>query len=135
MSEQEKKNLEETTCCCCEHNHEHDYEHDCCCGHDHHQHGDDCDCGCHDEDHDTIVLTLEDDSEIECAVIGIFPMDDKEYIALVTEEDEQLLVYRYNEVDDENFELGTIDSEEEFEKAMDTFFEIYGEDDIEEIEE
>ena len=35
------------------------------------------------EDHKTITLTMEDDTEVECAVLTVFPVDAKEYIALL----------------------------------------------------
>ena len=56
-----------------------------------HQHDEDCgcDCGCgHDHEHEdgyqTITLTLEDDSEMVCIVLGIFECEDQEYIAPVS---------------------------------------------------
>ena len=35
------------------------------------------------EEHKTITLTMEDDTEVECAILTIFPVDAKEYIALL----------------------------------------------------
>ena len=35
------------------------------------------------EDRRTITLTLDDDTEVECAILTIFPVDAKEYIALL----------------------------------------------------
>ena len=36
------------------------------------------------EDKDlTITLTLDDDSELECAVVAIFPVCDQDYIAVL----------------------------------------------------
>lgn len=108
-----------------EHNHEH--EHDCNCDvphtHDHHH-----------EEYDTIVLTLDDDTELECIVLDVFEVDDQAYIALVSIEEEQVLIYRYHEVEDgeENeFTLDTIDDEEEFELVSRAFNELF----IEEIDE
>ena len=52
--------------------HTHDHDHNCDCG---------CDCG-----EDAIVtLTLDDGSEVECAVMAIFPVGKEEqlYIALL----------------------------------------------------
>ena len=31
------------------------------------------------ENHKTITLTMEDDTEVECAILTIFPVDAKEY--------------------------------------------------------
>ena len=33
--------------------------------------------------HSTITLTMEDDTEVECAILTIFPVENKEYIALL----------------------------------------------------
>ena len=53
-------------------------------------------CGCgHDHDHDieeqeleTMTLTLEDDTEIQCAVLGVFDVEGIEGIELLTIEDD-----------------------------------------------
>ena len=45
-----------------------------------------CAGGCGGSDissHRTITLTMEDDTEVECAILTIFPVDAKEYIALL----------------------------------------------------
>lgn len=40
----------------------------CGCGHDHeHEHGEDCGCG----EHATMMLQLDDGSELKCTVLGI----------------------------------------------------------------
>ena len=38
--------------------------------------------------HDTIKITLEDDSVMECKVLTVFDCNDKEYLALVPEQPE-----------------------------------------------
>ena len=35
------------------------------------------------ESHNTITLTLDDDTEIECAILTVFPVEKQEYIALL----------------------------------------------------
>lgn len=110
-----------------EHIHNHDHEcHDECCDHDH-------------EEMKTITLTLEDDSELECGVLGIFEVaaEGGEYIALVEFEEEQVLLYRYSEdeEDSETFSLESIDSEEEFNNVAEVFHEMFMDEDEEEIEE
>ena len=35
------------------------------------------------ENHKTITLTMEDDTEVECAILTVFPVDAKEYICLL----------------------------------------------------
>ena len=77
-------------------------------------------CGCgHDHDHDieeqeleTMTLTLEDDTEIQCAVLGVFDVEGiegKEYIALLPEDDETVLIYEYKELENDEIELLTIE--------------------------
>lgn len=84
---------------------------------------------CHDEncEHDTLLITLDDDTEIECNVIGIFEVNDKEYIALLPIDDDSVLLYQYSEEDD-SVELTSIEDDEEFQEVSDAFFELYNED-------
>ena len=50
----------------------------------------------------TVTLTLDDDSTVECAIVGIFDGGDKEYIALLPldengqNEDGEVYLYRYS---------------------------------------
>ena len=106
-----------------------------------------CGCGCDhseddhreefdfdDEDDDIMYLTLDDDTELECKVLGIFEVEDKEYIALLPVgeegEEEDVLLYKYigNE-DDEDFELLLIEDEEEFEIVSQSFYALFVDDD------
>ena len=76
---------------------------------------------------DIITLTLDDDTEVECEVIGIFEAEGREYIALVpVEEDEEsdLYIYRYLEDEEGNPVLDNIESDEEFEKVGEAFDEL-----------
>lgn len=99
-----------------DHNHDHDHEH---------------------EEVEVITLTLEDNSELECAVIGIFPFEEKEYIALMPldgddiDEDASVLLYEYNEIGDDDLELVFIEDEEYFNKVADEFESLYVEEDEE----
>lgn len=93
---------------------------------DRHEHGEGCDCGC-DEEFETMTLTMEDDTEVECAVLGVFEVEDKEYIALLPMDDDSVLIYEYKE-DGDNVELGLIESDEEFEMVSAAFGELYGDD-------
>ena len=49
----------------------------------------------------TVTLTLDNDEELECAVLGIFEADSRDYIALLPldengdDEDSQVYLYRY----------------------------------------
>lgn len=69
------------------------------------------------DDLDKIDLELDDGTMLSCAVIGIFEIDeypDSEYIALLPDDSDDLLLYRYYEQDDGAFELDNIETEEEF---------------------
>lgn len=114
-----------------------------------HEHCNNCGCSDHDHDHhhhhedemDVIQLTLDDDSTLECGVLGIFEVEDKEYIALLPlgedEAEDEALLYEYKELEDEEFELALIDDEDEFNSVVDAFYALFsdGEIDFEEDEE
>lgn len=115
--------------CCGGHHHGH--EGGCCGGH-HHGHEGGC-CGGHHHDHDHnhdheeqyLTVLLENDEELKCSVLSIFEVEDKEYIALLPVGDDQVLLYRYIEHSEEDFELVNIETEEEFEAVEEAFFEIF----------
>ena len=100
-------------------------------------------CGCgHDHDHDieeqeleTMTLTLEDDTEIQCAVLGVFDVEGiegKEYIALLPEDDETVLIYEYKELENDEIELLTIEDDAEIDKVSEAFDSIFDDEDEEE---
>ena len=75
---------------------------------------------------DTITLTLEDDSELECAVVTTFPAGGMEYIALlplegIESEEGEVFLYRYREAEDGEPILENIESDEEYETVSDAF--------------
>lgn len=94
-----------------------------------------CGCGCgHDHEHEedvmdleTMFLTLDDDTEMECGILGVFEvegLEGKEYIALLPLEDETVLLYEYKEVGDE-IELNVIEDDDEFDKVSNAFCDMY----------
>lgn len=96
----------------------------------------DCDCDCKDhipeDDHDVLVLTLDDDSTVECHVLDIFSYEDKEYIALLADDDEdgKILLYQYEDGDlDDEVELSMIEDEEKFDEIAQAFVELMNEED------
>lgn len=90
--------------------HEHDHDHD------------------HEEELDIITLSLEDGSEIECGIIGIFESEGKEYMALWEMEEDEVLLFNYEEKEDE-FELTPIEDDEEFQSVCDVYYELMEEED------
>jgi len=105
---------------------------DCGCGHDHgHDHkdgegcGDDCGCGHEHSGHpDVITLTLENDEDVECAVLGIFDFEELEYIALLPNDSEDVFIYLYQEDAEGNVNLENIESQEDFDKVSAVFLEL-----------
>ncbi len=87
-----------------------------------------------EETHDIITLTLEDDTEIECVVISIFPVEDKEYIALMPvdelekdEEKSEVLLYRFSEPNEGEVDLSNIETDEEYDLVAEAFSQILDE--------
>lgn len=86
----------------------------------------------------TVSITLEDDTVIDCVVLGIFEADGREYIAVLPEdgkEDEEGLVYlyRYSEGQEGEPILENIESDEEYEIVSDAFDEMLDEEDFREM--
>ena len=81
-----------------------------------------------DEDtNDQITLTLEDGSELICDVLAIFPVDDKNYIALLPQGDDpdaEIFLYRFEEKGDDDIDLINIEDDDEFEAVSDAFDEL-----------
>lgn len=98
----------------------HDH-HEGCCGHDH-QEGHCCHDDHGEEEYAIIHLTLDNDEEMDCIVFGTFDFEDKSYIALVPyEEDNQdLLLYIYEELENGDLDLQMI-PEEDFDRVADEF--------------
>ena len=83
-----------------------------------------CSGGCStDTEHSTITLTMEDNTEVECAILTIFPVDAQEYIALLPldNEDGEVYLYRYSEDANGEPSLDNIESDEEYEIVSDAF--------------
>lgn len=77
------------------------------------------------DDIDTLLLTLEDDREVECQIIDIFSFKAKDYISLlpVNEDADALLLYEYEESDnEEEVVLSMIESEEEFNQVAEAYY-------------
>ncbi len=98
---------------------EHEHDCGCGCGHDHE----------HDHDHMNVTLTLDDGTDLECEVLCIFPVGEKDYIALVPaerdeEEDGEIFLYQFIEHENDEIELLNIEADDEFEAVSDAFDEL-----------
>ena len=102
------------------------------------QHNHDCNCGCNEEV--TVTLTLDNDEVVECAVLTIYSVDEKEYIALLPldeegdNEDGDVYIYRYVETEDGEPTLENIESDDDYEAAADAFDEWLDEQEFEEMD-
>ena len=78
-----------------------------------------------DDDLGQITLTLEDDSELLCDILAVFPCDGKEYIALlpVDGDEEDVFLYQFIAHSEDDVELLNIESDEEFDNVC--FFVIF----------
>ena len=84
------------------------------------------------DEEDILTLEFDDGKEEECGILGVFDALGKEYIALLPEEDETVLIYQYKELDDEEFELLTIEDDDEFDKVSSAFDSLFNDEDEEE---
>lgn len=91
----------------------------------------------------TVTITLEDHSEVDCAVISIFTAGEKDYIALMPldengegNEEGEVWFYGYSENPDdpnEEPELSYIDDDDEYEAVSDVFDEMLDNAEFDEI--
>ena len=89
----------------------------------------------------TVTLTLDNDEELECAVLGIFEADSRDYIALLPldengdDEDSQVYLYRYiDNGEEEEPGLENILDDDEFELASEAFNNWMDEQDFDDID-
>jgi uncharacterized protein YrzB (UPF0473 family) len=109
---------------------------DCDCNYDEFDDECGCGCGCGDHEEEIMTISLEDGTEVDCAIIAIFPVDEKDYIALLpldgNEEEGEVFLYEFKE-DDDGIKLMSIESDEEYESVTKAFDEILEEADMEEL--
>ena len=78
----------------------------------------------------TITLTLDNDEELECAVLTIFPAGDHKYIALLPldengdNSDGEVYLYRFSQEKGKQPLLENIIDDDEYEAAADAFDEL-----------
>lgn len=75
----------------------------------------------------TVTLTLDNDEELECAVLTIFEVDARKYIALLpldedgNNDDGEVFLYRFLETEDGEPTLDNIEDDDEYERVADKF--------------
>ena len=77
-------------------------------------------------EYSSVTLSLDDGTEVECAVIRTLPAGDKNYIALlpiadIDEDESEVYLYRYSINSDNEPVLENIESDEEYEIVSDAF--------------
>ena len=73
-------------------------------------------------DVELITLEFDDGAEVECEIMGVFDVDGIDYIALIPHDDsDDVYIYGYKEVGDDEFELVDIEDEALFEKVASEF--------------
>ena len=92
------------------------------------------------KDRDTMTLDLDDGGKLECIVLNVFPVNNREYIALLpmndeghVEEDAPIFLYRFEELGDDEVNLETIEDDDEFELVSDYFDEMLDEQEFNEL--
>ena len=70
-----------------------------------------------------IPVEMEDGTQIECEVLAIFPVEGKQYIALIDKDndDSDIWLYRFVPGGDEDFNIEDIEDDKEFELVEDAF--------------
>ena len=82
---------------------------------------------------DIITLEYDDGTVLEWEMMGVFEADGKEYIALIPQDDsDDVYIYGYKEVNEDEFELIDIEDDAEFERAVAVFDQLMLEEDEEE---
>ena len=77
------------------------------------------------EEADVITLEFDDGAEVECEIMGVFDYNGKEYIALFPDDGtDDVYIYGYKEVGDDEFELVDIEDDAEFEAVVAEFDKI-----------
>ena len=96
----------------------------------------------YDAEEMTVEISLDDGTVVNCAVIAIFPVDDKDYIALLPldengdNDDGEVWIYGYKENPDdpnEEPELIYIDDDDEYERVEDAFDEYLDQCEFDEV--
>ena len=80
------------------------------------------------EETEVITLEFDDGQEVECEIMGVFDYEGKEYIALIPDDgSDDVYIYGYKEVGEDEFELVDIEDDAEFEKVVAEFDKIMAE--------
>ena len=80
------------------------------------------------DEKDIITLEFDNGDEVECEIMGVFDFNGKEYIALIPDDGtDDVYIYGYKEVGEDEFELIDIEDDAEFEAVVAEFDSIMDE--------
>ena len=77
-----------------------------------------------EEDFDDIMTLSFEDGEVDCGILAIYPVGDREYIALyplVQEAGDEYYIYRYNGEENDEIDIEEIPDDEEADAAEEGF--------------
>ena len=80
-----------------------------------------------DFEDDTVTLTFDDDKEVECGIVAIFPAGEREYIALLPldengqNETGEVYLYSFSRTADGDPMLANIEDDEEYDAVANAF--------------
>ena len=89
--------------------------------------GENCSGASSANEHNTITLTLENDAEVECAILTVFPVEKKEYIALLPldengqNQEGEVYLYAFARTEKGDPILSNIEDDDEYAKAAEAF--------------
>ena len=81
----------------------------------------------YNQSHNIITLTLDDDTELTCAILTVFPVESKEYIALLPldengkNESGDVYIYAFSRTESGDPMLANIEDDEEYAKVAEAF--------------
>jgi len=87
-----------------------------------------------------MTLDLDDGTTLECIVLQVFTIDDREYIALLPmndkggiDEEAQVFLYRLSRLENDEIILDNIEDDDEFDMASDYFDEMLDEEEFDSL--
>ncbi len=78
-----------------------------------------------EENEEYVTITLEDETEMQCEVVGVFNALEREYIALLPKDKKDTIIYRYSENEDGESILDVINGDEEFNAVVKEFYNCF----------
>ena len=82
----------------------------------------------HHEHDDFLTLDLEDGTQLKCEILGLFEAGGKTYIAVMPDDgSDDVYLYLYNEISEEEFVLEDIEDDDEFDRAAAEFERVMSE--------